>query len=327
MLWFQACQQIRSSGSNSSTSRTLLKQESHCSTSSSSSSLLPAVSDTTTREREDRIESDITPVTVSTTVDERSGRPDVDQVNKIPKTNKKEPQKERGDTLLKERGDPLYSKIPEWLQEFRENLVDDEIQVHGGSHVSSSHEVSLEATTKRREDLGKVHTHFPKDRNCEICKRTKITRAPCRRNGETVPRAEKFGDLMTADHKVFSENCESRNNYRYAIVVQDLATQWIQSCPCKTKTSQETQRSLQKFLEPDRKPKVIYTDNSLEFGKACEDLSWNHCTSTSRIFVEILCLVGRLSVEQSNCVCDYSLGGTQFAREPHQRDVTDMIMS
>ena len=23
----------------------------------------------------------------------------------------------------------------------------------------------------------------------------------------------------------------------------------------------------------DRKPKVIYTDNSLEFGKACEDLS------------------------------------------------------
>ena len=48
----------------------------------------------------------------------------------------------------------------------------------------------------------------------------------------------------------------------------------------KTKTSQETQRSLKKFLEPNRKPKVIYTDNSLEFGKACEDLSWNHCTST-----------------------------------------------
>ena len=35
-----------------------------------------------------------------------------------------------------------------------------------------------------------------------------------------------------------------------------------------------------KFLEPTRKPKVIYTDNSLEFGNACEDLSWNHCTST-----------------------------------------------
>ena len=64
------------------------------------------------------------------------------------------------------------------------------------------------------------------------------------------------------------------------MVVQDLATQWIQSYPCKIKTSHERQRSLQKFLEPNRKPKVIYTNNSLEFGKACEDLSWNHCTST-----------------------------------------------
>ena len=36
-----------------------------------------------------------------------------------------------------------------------------------------------------------------------------------------------------------------------------------------------------KFLEPTRKPKVIYTaDNSLEFGKSCEELTWNHCTST-----------------------------------------------
>ena len=115
-------------------------------------------------------------------------------------------------------------EIPEWLQEFRENLVNDEIPVHGGSHASSSHEASLEPTIKRREDLGKhsVYTHFPKDRNCEISQRTKITRAPCRRrNGEAVPRAEKFGDLITADHKVLSDNCESRNNHRYAVVVQD----------------------------------------------------------------------------------------------------------
>ena len=62
--------------------------------------------------------------------------------------------------------------------------------------------------------------------------------------------------------------------------MQDLATQWILGHPCKTKTSQETQRSLQKFLEPERNSKVIYTVNSLEFGKACEDLSWNRCTST-----------------------------------------------
>ena len=40
----------------------------------------------------------------------------------------------------------------------------------------------------------------------------------------------------------------------------------------KQKTSQETQRNLQNFLEPDKKP--------WNLAKVCEDLSWNHCTST-----------------------------------------------
>ena len=71
---------------------------------------------------------------VSTSVDDRSGQPD--------------------ETTI-ERGNPLNSEIPEWLQEFRENLVDEEIPVHGDSHASSSHEASLEPTFKRREDLGK----------------------------------------------------------------------------------------------------------------------------------------------------------------------------
>ena len=94
-----------------------------------------------------------------------------------------------------------------------------------------------------------------------------MTRAPCRRRTvEAVLRAEKkFGDLITADHKVLNEEGESRNNHRYAVVVQDLAAQWVQSYPCKTKTSRETERSSRKFLEPSDKPKVIYTDNSLEF--------------------------------------------------------------
>ena len=66
---------------------------------------------------------------------------------------------------------------------------------------------------------------------------------------------------MTADHKVLNEEGESRNNHRYAVVVPDLATQQIQSHPCKTKNSQETEKILRKFLEPSQKPKVIKTDN------------------------------------------------------------------
>ena len=39
-------------------------------------------------------------------------------------------------------------------------------------------------------------THSPKDRNCESCCRTKMTRVSCRRrNSEAAPRAEKFGKV------------------------------------------------------------------------------------------------------------------------------------
>ena len=106
-------------------------------------------------------------MTVSTAVDERWGRPDVDQAHKTPKNNRKEPQKEREDPLLKERRDPLYSEIPEWLQKFREYLVDDEIPEQEDSHAGSSHEVSSEPAFKRRVKHS-VQTNFRKDRNCEI---------------------------------------------------------------------------------------------------------------------------------------------------------------
>ena len=118
--------------------------------------------------------------------------------------------------------------------------------------------------------------HFPKDRNCEVCLRTKMTRAPCRkpaREGNQVLWADKFGDMITADHKVLNEGGDSRNNHRYSVMVRDLATQWVQSCPCNTQVSQETEWSLREFLEPSEKLKVTYTGNSLEFGKSCEDLS------------------------------------------------------
>ena len=55
-----------------------------------------------------------------------------------------------------------------------------------------------------------IFIHFPKDRNCDVCLRPTITSASCRkRTGTVVPRAEKIGDLRTADHKVLSEGCES----------------------------------------------------------------------------------------------------------------------
>ena len=142
-----------SSSGSSSTSRTPMKQESHSSSSSSSSPSSPTVGEIQVREREDATNRDISPVPVSKLVDDRTGEPDDEtQANKNPKTNKKETTIERGNPCE----DP---EIPEWLQEFRENLVDDEIPLQGGSHASSSYEASLEPITKRREDLGKHNVH------------------------------------------------------------------------------------------------------------------------------------------------------------------------
>ena len=42
----------------------------------------------------------------------------------------------------------------------------------------------------------RIFTHFPEDPHCEVCLRTEITKASCRRRtGEALPRAEKFGWL------------------------------------------------------------------------------------------------------------------------------------
>ena len=72
-------------------------------------------------------------------VDDRTGQPVMDQANqKLSKTNKKETKIERGNSLSAH-SSRASSEIPEWLQEFRENLVDDEVPERGDSHASSSH--------------------------------------------------------------------------------------------------------------------------------------------------------------------------------------------
>ena len=147
-----------SSSSHHSTSKTRSRQERPCSTSSSSSSSSPktSLSDNETRKKEDRTESDTSPVPVSSSnVDDRTRQQVVYKANqKLPKTNEQETMTERGNQLSAD-SSRASSEIPEWLQEFRENLVDDEVPERGDSHASSSNEPSLEPTFKRREDLGK----------------------------------------------------------------------------------------------------------------------------------------------------------------------------
>ena len=142
----------------------------------------------------------------------------------------------------------------------------------------------MESRTKVEPASGKhcVYTHFPKDPNCDICLKTKITRASCRRRaGTVVPTPDNFGDLITADRKILNEgkwiaeqSSICRGGTRLGNTVDTIIPVQSKNLPRRPRRTQWS------FLEPTRKPKVIYTDSSLEFGKSCEELSWNHCTST-----------------------------------------------
>ena len=104
-----------SSSSHPSTSMTPSRQESNHPTSSSSSSTSPTtmLSESETREREDLSGIDSLPVLVSSSnVEETIERRDP----LLPKPTKN-PKPKKDETTI-ERGDPLCSDIPEWLQEF-----------------------------------------------------------------------------------------------------------------------------------------------------------------------------------------------------------------
>ena len=132
------------------------------------------------------------------------------------------------------------------------------------------------------QNTGSIQTHFPKDKNCEICMRTKITRALCKkRTGTAVLRAEKFGDLIPVDQKVLCEGCESRT----IIDMLSWYTIWqlneFNLIRAKPKLFRKQKRAYKSsWSRRGNQKSFTLTINSLEFGKACEDLSWNRCTST-----------------------------------------------
>ena len=139
-------------------------------------------------------------------------------------------------------------ELNDWLQEFRENLVDESTSTEpwrnpeqGSQDTSkSSHELPMEPWAKVEPGSGKhsENTHFPKDPNCDICLKTKIE--GFLQKTYWYSRAQS-GTFWWLDHSG-SQSSQWRKwiaKQSSAVVVQDLATQWNQSYPCKTKTSQK----------------------------------------------------------------------------------------
>ena len=75
-----------------------------------------------------------------------------------------------------------------WMS-FTDNPEDTE--VHAPAHISQDSDSERPTKVVSKSRKHSIYTHFPKDRNCEVCLRTQITRALCRRStGEALPRAK-----------------------------------------------------------------------------------------------------------------------------------------
>ena len=111
-------------------------------------------------------------------------------------------------------------------------------------------------------------THFPLDNNCEICKLVKRTRAACRSGTvpepDGLPPAGRFGDRLTADHKTLSEEQSARGGERYALIVQDEYSKWIQAYATHTRSHEDVVMAFSRFMPPNTKPAHVYVDNAPE---------------------------------------------------------------
>ena len=75
--------------------------------------------------------------------------------------------------------------LPEWSEDFTENVEDEGVLETENTPASTSRESDSELPRKVVSRRHGIFTHSAKDRNCEVCKRTKMTKALCRkRTGE-----------------------------------------------------------------------------------------------------------------------------------------------
>ena len=127
-------------------------------------------------------------------------------------------------------------------------------------------------------------THFPLDMHCEICKLVKSTRSACKSGTvpepDGLPPADRFGDRLTADHKTLADDQSARGGERYALIIQDEYSKWIQAYATRTRSHEEVVMAFRRFMPLNSKPTHVYVDNAPELLKALEELNWNHDTST-----------------------------------------------
>ena len=91
-----------------------------------------------------------------------------------------------------------------------------------------------------------------------------------------------FGDLVTLDHAIFSqEKSIGLGHSQYLSVARDYVTGWIDAIPVQRKSGEDSLRAFMQF-RGNQEIRYMYSDNSLELQYVAEHLHITHGTSAAR---------------------------------------------
>ncbi|CAE7292249.1 unnamed protein product, partial [Symbiodinium sp. CCMP2456] len=136
----------------------------------------------------------------------------------------------------------------------------------------------IEALKKEATSLHHLMTHVPKNPYCSVCNQAKMYKTPgYKTEGLRSVEASSFGDHITADHVViYRDNDSVVEEARLALVIKDVATNFMYAYPSALKDADECKASLQHFVASKDKVGVFYSDNAKELTKASKSLGWRH---------------------------------------------------
>ena len=149
----------------------------------------------------------------------------------------------------------VETELPEWLETIHGRIDGEDLQVLADvlsslrGHTTSSNSFIPASSRKTffkqiRKKAQFVHSLKKKTELRSMQTHESLRRRHAKINpddrADRIKIVERLGDILTADHKVLNEDQESTLHHKCAVVVQDLANQWLQKLSMhKPKSAQE----------------------------------------------------------------------------------------
>ena len=165
--------------------------------------------------------------------------------------------------------------------------ADDEGDVSSDSDdegkVSNAESLRREAKTPKHRML-----HLPHNRACKHCRKAKAKRKRMVRNHKVKNKYKgkvPFGTRTTCDYWISTGALDiGWKNEVDALVTFDIGTEWLDICPTKSRTEDDTTDALIDFCGGDRKSiKYMHSDGGPEIKRSIKNLGWANSVGTPGI--------------------------------------------